>query len=89
MEEKIQIIKEYEAGKTKTQIGREKNMNEWSVCSILDENLEEIKSHLESESKMLKADDEESFEKLFDGMKILLKFEEKIQIEKTIRHKTL
>ena len=35
MEEKLGIIKESAAGKTKAQIAREKNMDETTVCSIL------------------------------------------------------
>ena len=37
MEEKLEIIKQSAAGKTKAQIAREKNMDETTVCSILDE----------------------------------------------------
>ena len=37
MEDKLVIINESRAGKTNAQIAREKNMDETTVCSILDE----------------------------------------------------
>ena len=49
-------------------------------------NLEEIKSHLEFESKSLQSDDKESFERLSDCMEILVDIEEKIKHEKRKRH---
>ena len=49
-------------------------------------NLEEIKSHLEFESKSLQSDEKESFERLSDCMKILVDIEEKIKHQKTKRH---
>ena len=49
-------------------------------------NLEEIKSHLEFESKSLQSDEKESFERLTGCMEILVDIEEKIKYQKTKRH---
>ena len=49
-------------------------------------NLEEIKSHLEFESKSLQSDEKELFERLSGCMEILVEIEEKIKHQKTKRH---